>query len=40
MFIDQFIYYSQAAKKIFNGKPSMAATGNLSHMPYLDQILK
>ncbi|KAL5019081.1 hypothetical protein ScPMuIL_004803 [Solemya velum] len=31
---------STAAKKIFNGKPSMAATGNLSHMPYLDQILK
>jgi ubiquinol-cytochrome c reductase core subunit 2 len=27
------------AKKVINGKPSMAAVGNLSHTPYLDQLL-
>jgi len=26
------------AKKVINGKPSMAAIGNLSHTPYLDQL--
>jgi len=30
---------SRVAKRIFNGKPSMAASGNLVNTPYLDQLL-
>ncbi|XP_071504867.1 cytochrome b-c1 complex subunit 2, mitochondrial-like isoform X1 [Diadema antillarum] len=30
---------SRVAKRIFNGKPSMGATGNLVNTPYLDQLL-
>ncbi|XP_045214300.2 cytochrome b-c1 complex subunit 2, mitochondrial-like [Mercenaria mercenaria] len=28
------------AKKLVNGKPSMSSVGNLSNVPYLDQLLK
>ncbi|CAH1794749.1 unnamed protein product [Owenia fusiformis] len=29
---------SNVAKKVINGKPSMAAVGNLENVPYLDQV--
>ena len=29
----------QVAKKVINGKPSMASIGDLSETPYLDQLL-
>lgn len=30
---------NKVAKKILNGKPTMAAVGDLSHTPYLDELL-
>lgn len=31
---------SNVAKKLVNGKPSMSVVGNLTNVPYLDQLLK
>lgn len=35
-----FYFYLQVSKKVINGKPSMAAVGNLSQTPYLDELYK
>ncbi len=33
------LFSVQVAKKVFNGKPVMAASGELGHTPYLDQLM-
>jgi hypothetical protein len=33
-------HYLQVAKKVINGKASMASLGDLSHVPYLDELTK
>ena len=40
MYSETFNFLFQEAKKLVAGKPSMAAVGDLSKTPYLDELYK